>query len=185
MSVSSETISRFADATMSMRSDSTPASSPARPDGGTSLPARGVHVWPLVTAPATAMGVRWRVTRRGLPAVPQGGVGTHRHDLPPGRGGLAAHRHLTSLLVDIATVYLAYATDAGHAVIDRELYLPRSWIDDPERCRAAGVPDEVGSTTKPKLATTLICRALGARGAGGVGDRRRGLRQQPHVAGRA
>jgi SRSO17 transposase len=30
-------------------------------------------------------------------------------------------------------VYLVYATDAGHAVVDRELYLLRSWTDDPER----------------------------------------------------
>jgi SRSO17 transposase len=55
-----------------------------------------------------------------------------------------------------------YATDAGHGVIDRELYLPRSWTDDPERCRAAGVPDQVGFATKPALATAMICRALDA-----------------------
>src|SRR6266545_782357 len=34
-------------------------------------------------------------------------------------------------------VYLVYATDAGHGVIDRELYLPRSWTDDPERLQVA------------------------------------------------
>src|SRR5207253_2472036 len=38
-------------------------------------------------------------------------------------------------------VYLAYAAPAGHALIDRELYLPRSWTADPDRCRAAGVPE--------------------------------------------
>jgi SRSO17 transposase len=59
-------------------------------------------------------------------------------------------------------VYLVYASDAGHAVIDRELYLPRSWTDDPERCRAAGVPDQVGFATKPALATKMITRALDA-----------------------
>jgi SRSO17 transposase len=59
-------------------------------------------------------------------------------------------------------VYLVYATDAGHAMIDRELYLPRSWTDDPERLQAAGVPDQVGFATKPKLATAMICRALDA-----------------------
>jgi len=59
-------------------------------------------------------------------------------------------------------VYLVYATDAGHGVVDRELYLPRSWTDDPDRLRAAGVPDHVGFATKPKLATTMICRALDA-----------------------
>jgi SRSO17 transposase len=59
-------------------------------------------------------------------------------------------------------VYLVYATDAGHAVIDRELYLPRSWTDDPDRCRAAGVPEQVGFATKPALATTMISRTLNA-----------------------
>jgi SRSO17 transposase len=28
-------------------------------------------------------------------------------------------------------VDLAYATGAGHGVIDRELYLPQGWSDDP------------------------------------------------------
>jgi SRSO17 transposase len=59
-------------------------------------------------------------------------------------------------------VYLAYATDAGHAMVDRELYLPRSWTDDPQRCRAVGVPEGVGFATKPELATAMICRALDA-----------------------
>jgi SRSO17 transposase len=59
-------------------------------------------------------------------------------------------------------VYLVYATDAGHAVVDRELYLPKSWTADPERCRAVGVRDGVGFATKPELATTMICRALDA-----------------------
>jgi DDE superfamily endonuclease len=61
-----------------------------------------------------------------------------------------------------AGVYLVYATDAGHAVVDRELYLPRSWTDDPDRLRAAGVASPVGFATKPKLATTMIRRALDA-----------------------
>jgi SRSO17 transposase len=60
-------------------------------------------------------------------------------------------------------VYLVYAADAGHAVVDRELYLPRSWTDDPERCRAVGVPDGVGFATKPALAKAMITRALDAR----------------------
>jgi SRSO17 transposase len=46
-------------------------------------------------------------------------------------------------------VYLLYASDAGHAMIDRELYVPRGWIKDPERLQAAGVPDQVGFATKP------------------------------------
>jgi SRSO17 transposase len=57
-------------------------------------------------------------------------------------------------------VYLVYATDTGHAVVDRALYLPRSWTDDPARCRAVGVPEQVGFATKPELARAMICRAL-------------------------
>jgi SRSO17 transposase len=59
-------------------------------------------------------------------------------------------------------VYLGYATRRGHALIDRELYLPRSWTDDPDRCAAAGVPTGVGFATKPALARILIERALDA-----------------------
>jgi SRSO17 transposase len=55
-----------------------------------------------------------------------------------------------------------YASQVGHAVIDRELYLPKSWTNDPNRLQAAGVPDEVGFATKPALATTMIMRALDA-----------------------
>jgi SRSO17 transposase len=59
-------------------------------------------------------------------------------------------------------VLLVYAGPAGHGVIDRELYVPRSWTRDPDRCQAAGVPDQVGFTTKPALATAMLCRALDA-----------------------
>ncbi len=59
-------------------------------------------------------------------------------------------------------VYLAYATTAGHGVIDRELYLPQGWLADPARCRAAGVPTQVEFQTKPELARRRLERALDA-----------------------
>jgi SRSO17 transposase len=59
-------------------------------------------------------------------------------------------------------VFLAYASPKGRAFIDRELYLPRSWTNDPERCRAARVPAEVPFRTKPQLARVLLERALDA-----------------------
>ena len=49
-------------------------------------------------------------------------------------------------------MFLAYATRHGHALIDRELHLPRSWAEDPQRCRAAGIRGEVEFTTKPRQA---------------------------------
>ncbi len=59
-------------------------------------------------------------------------------------------------------VYRTYAGTRGHALIDRELYLPQSWTDDPVRCAAAGVPAEVGFATKPALATAMLTGALDA-----------------------
>jgi SRSO17 transposase len=59
-------------------------------------------------------------------------------------------------------VFLAYASGKGRAFLDRELYLPRSWTDDPARCRAARVPSEVGFRTKPQLARVMLERALDA-----------------------
>jgi SRSO17 transposase len=59
-------------------------------------------------------------------------------------------------------VFLAYASGKGRAFIDRELYLPRSWTNDPARCRAARVPAEVPFRTKPQLARVLLERALEA-----------------------
>ncbi len=59
-------------------------------------------------------------------------------------------------------VFLAYASARGHALIDRELYLPRSWTDDRERCREAAIPDETEFATKPQLAQAMISRAVEA-----------------------
>src|ERR1700754_1659784 len=59
-------------------------------------------------------------------------------------------------------VFLAYATAKGRTLIDRELYLPKSWVADPERCRAAAVPDGVEFATKAVLAQVMLGRALDA-----------------------
>lgn len=59
-------------------------------------------------------------------------------------------------------VFCAYATGAGGALIDRELYLPRAWTDDRDRARAAGIGDDVGFATKPELARRMLTRALDA-----------------------
>ena len=59
-------------------------------------------------------------------------------------------------------VYLGYAAPAGHALIDRELYLPQSWTGDPDRCAAAGIPADVTFAPKPQLARRMIQRAVTA-----------------------
>ncbi|GLW99326.1 hypothetical protein Misp02_34130 [Microtetraspora sp. NBRC 16547] len=69
-------------------------------------------------------------------------------------------------------VFLAYSSGAGHAFIDRELYLPEVWTADVERCRAAGVPQGRAFATKSELATRMIIRVLDAGVGAGVGDRR-------------
>ena len=48
------------------------------------------------------------------------------------------------------------------ALVDRELYLPKSWTDDRVRCRVAGVPEEVGFQTKPQLGQAMLERTLTA-----------------------
>ena len=61
-------------------------------------------------------------------------------------------------------VYLTYAAPRGHALIDRALYLPKSWSEDSDRCTEARIPtDKRGFATKPALATTLIDRAVAAK----------------------
>lgn len=57
-------------------------------------------------------------------------------------------------------VFAAYATTRGHTLVDREFYLPKSWTEDRERCRAARVPDDRVFATKGELARTIILRAL-------------------------
>jgi SRSO17 transposase len=59
-------------------------------------------------------------------------------------------------------VFCAYATGKGRALIDRELYLPKSWTGDRGRCREAGVPDDVQFAAKPELARLMLGRALDA-----------------------
>lgn len=60
-------------------------------------------------------------------------------------------------------VFLAYTSPAGHALIDRELYLPACWTEDPERCAAAGIPNTVEFATKYQLAQRMIERAVAAQ----------------------
>ncbi len=60
-------------------------------------------------------------------------------------------------------VFLSYVSAKGHTLIDRELYLPKEWIDDPGRCREAGIPEAIGFQTKCELARQMIERLWNAR----------------------
>jgi SRSO17 transposase len=59
-------------------------------------------------------------------------------------------------------VFAAYVSRHGHAFIDRALYLPKAWTDDPARMAAAHVPDKTAFATKPALARAIIERAIAA-----------------------
>ena len=59
-------------------------------------------------------------------------------------------------------VFLALASSRGHALIDRELYLPKSWCQDEARRDEASIPPEVPFATKPQQARQMIARALSA-----------------------
>lgn len=56
--------------------------------------------------------------------------------------------------------FLACATPRGHALVDGELYLPRtSWITDGQRCAEAKIPGGTAFATKPQLLQAMIRRA--------------------------
>src|SRR5450631_14395 len=83
-------------------------------------------------------------------------------------------------------VFATYVSRHGHAFIDRALYLPKGWTDDPDRLAATYVPADTGFATKPKLATRMIARAIAtavpfkwvaADTVYGIGDIEQQLRQ--------
>jgi SRSO17 transposase len=57
-------------------------------------------------------------------------------------------------------VFLGYASQLGHTLLDRELYLPQEWTDDRTRCRQAGIPEDRRFATKPRLARQMLQRVL-------------------------
>ena len=57
-------------------------------------------------------------------------------------------------------VFAAYASRFGHALIDRRLYLPKSWAEDPERRARAKVPGDVAFATKPAMAREMVAKVL-------------------------
>jgi SRSO17 transposase len=59
-------------------------------------------------------------------------------------------------------VFAAYVSRHGHAFVDRALYLPKAWADDPARLAAAHVPPGTTFATKPHLALAMIERAVAA-----------------------
>jgi SRSO17 transposase len=87
-------------------------------------------------------------------------------DLKRGLASVGVQRQYTGTAGRIenaqVAVFLAYASRHGYTFIDREVYLPRCWTDDPARCAAAGVPEQVRFATKIALARRMLTRAADA-----------------------
>ena len=58
------------------------------------------------------------------------------------------------------TVHLGYATPEFHCLLSSALFLPESWSTDRERCREAGIPDELVHRPKWQIALELHQQAL-------------------------
>jgi SRSO17 transposase len=59
----------------------------------------------------------------------------------------------------IVTVHLGVAAGAFQTLLDGDLFLPESWSQDRERCRAAGIPEDVVYRPKTEIALELYDRA--------------------------
>lgn len=85
-------------------------------------------------------------------------------DVKKGTGTVGVQRQYTGTAGRIenaqVAVYMVYAGRSGHAAVDRELYVPRSWTSDPDRGRAAGLAVETAFAAKPELATRMVARFL-------------------------
>jgi len=79
---------------------------------------------------------------------------------------VAVARHYSGTLGKVdncqVAVFLGYATCRLRLLVDRALYLPKTWAGDPDRRAKTGVPEQVGFATKTQLALTMIRRAVTA-----------------------
>lgn len=57
-----------------------------------------------------------------------------------------------------ASVVLAYASEAGHTLLDRRLYLPKEWFDEAHQARwhKCGIPTDLTFHTKPELGWAMV-----------------------------
>ena len=60
----------------------------------------------------------------------------------------------------VVTVHLSYTASDFHCLLDGELFLPESWSQDKERCKAAGIPPEMSYRPKWQIALELWERAV-------------------------
>ena len=84
--------------------------------------------------------------------------------LKQGKASCGVGRQYTGSAGKIANcqigVFAAYVSRHGHCFIDRALYLPKAWTEDPGRMAKAHVPEGTGFATKPAIARDMIERAI-------------------------
>jgi SRSO17 transposase len=61
----------------------------------------------------------------------------------------------------IVTVHLGYCHGEFKALLDSDLFLPKNWSDDRERCREADIPDDLVHRPKTEIAIDQVRHALG------------------------
>jgi SRSO17 transposase len=61
----------------------------------------------------------------------------------------------------VVAVHWSYVAGDFECLMDSDLFLPQGWANDWDRCRAAGVPDEVAYRKKTRIALEQVGRALG------------------------
>jgi SRSO17 transposase len=76
-------------------------------------------------------------------------------------------------------VFLSWQTAKGHALLDRALYLPQEWTDEPERCRAAGNSRGRYVCDQTRVGPPHGRARVGRRGAACLGGGRLCLRGRP------
>jgi SRSO17 transposase len=59
----------------------------------------------------------------------------------------------------VVTVHLALSNGTFKTLADADLFLPKSWSDDRERCREAGIPDDLVYRAKWRIALSQLDRA--------------------------
>jgi SRSO17 transposase len=84
--------------------------------------------------------------------------------LKQGTHSVGVQRQYTGTVGKVANcqvaVSLTVSTPRAHVPVDMELYLPKSWTDDPHRRKEARLPEDIEFRTKTELALVMLRRAL-------------------------
>lgn len=55
-------------------------------------------------------------------------------------------------------IYMGYVSHEEHALVDMRLFLPKDWAEDRQRCRKAGVPNNVGYQSRHRLCLDMLAQ---------------------------